>query len=344
MRLFIILWGFGLVFNILSDQGKNYQADLTRRVLEMLDIHQLRTTPYQPECDGLSERFNRTLQAMLRCFVDDNQSNWDELLPYLSFAYNTSVHAVTNLTPYEILFGRPPKVPLDLVLGSRLSLNAEGYAQIRTNEPVQDQDEYRMRAIAALPEADRTHEYADQLKERLHQVYEHVVKTRGGKVAKTKLRYDRKLRPTVYQVGDLVYYLNKKPEKHKAKKLLPKWVGPYEIVAVLSELTYRIKHALRASKPRTVHHNNLKRYFGPEPQVRLPQGNASQLDNESIVPFHPIGILKSPQPVSEPEPQTSRGTRGRGRPRIHPEKQLPVENPTRVGKRVRFAPDRLNYA
>lgn len=111
---------FGIATNILSDQGKNYQSDLFKQVCELLDVNKLQTTAYHPECDGLSERFNRTLKEMLRCFINDNHSNWDELLSSLCFAYNTSVHSTTNTTPFEVLFGRKPKLPLDLVLGSGL--------------------------------------------------------------------------------------------------------------------------------------------------------------------------------------------------------------------------------
>jgi hypothetical protein len=49
---------------------------------------------------------------MIRACVDDNQTNWDQLLEKLSFAYNTSVH----LTPFELQFGRKPNIPIDIEL------------------------------------------------------------------------------------------------------------------------------------------------------------------------------------------------------------------------------------
>lgn len=74
------MFKFGLATNVLTDQGRNYQAEMLRQLWELLDIHKLRSSPYHPECNGLSERFNRSLKTMLRCFVDENQDNWDELL------------------------------------------------------------------------------------------------------------------------------------------------------------------------------------------------------------------------------------------------------------------------
>ncbi|CAF1124569.1 unnamed protein product [Brachionus calyciflorus] len=83
-------------------------------VLELLDVHKLRTTPYHPQCDGRTERFNRTLISMLRTFVNENQDDWDLLLDKLAFAYRTAVHRATGFTPFEMVNGRQPKLPLDL--------------------------------------------------------------------------------------------------------------------------------------------------------------------------------------------------------------------------------------
>ena len=46
---------------------------------------------------------------------DQNQDDWDTKLEKLSFAYNTVVHAVTKFSPFELMFGRIPKLPIDLV-------------------------------------------------------------------------------------------------------------------------------------------------------------------------------------------------------------------------------------
>ncbi|RNA18209.1 Transposon Ty3-I Gag-Pol, partial [Brachionus plicatilis] len=66
------------------------------------------------------------LKTMLSCFVDDNQNNWDELLPYLAYDYNTSTHATTNCTPYEVVYARKSKIPLDLVMEMNQAQDEEG--------------------------------------------------------------------------------------------------------------------------------------------------------------------------------------------------------------------------
>ena len=85
---------------------------------ELLDVHSLRTTAYHPECDGQTERFNRTLERMIACFVDDNQKNWDDLLSGLAFAYRTTVHSTTGCTPFECIYGRLHKLPVDIIFSN----------------------------------------------------------------------------------------------------------------------------------------------------------------------------------------------------------------------------------
>ena len=71
---------------ILTDQGKCFEAELFQELLALLDIAKSRTTPYHPQADGLTKRLNRTLERMLRFFIEENLSDWDEYLDPLAFA------------------------------------------------------------------------------------------------------------------------------------------------------------------------------------------------------------------------------------------------------------------
>jgi uncharacterized membrane protein len=66
--------------------------------------------------DSLVERQNQTIKQMIRTYVNKKQDDWDELLPYLSFAYNTSVHASTGASPYFLLYGREATLPVDVAM------------------------------------------------------------------------------------------------------------------------------------------------------------------------------------------------------------------------------------
>ena len=76
----------------------------------------LKTTPFHPQYNGQSERAVQTTKAMLRAHVDDNQSNWDQLLSKITFAYNTSEHTTTKTTPFKLQFGRKPMIPIDILI------------------------------------------------------------------------------------------------------------------------------------------------------------------------------------------------------------------------------------
>ena len=78
---------FGIPREILSDQGANFMSQLLKEVYRLLHVHPIRTSPYHPQTDGLVERFNKTLKAMLRRLIEKERKDWDKLLPYVLFAY-----------------------------------------------------------------------------------------------------------------------------------------------------------------------------------------------------------------------------------------------------------------
>ncbi|CAF0935754.1 unnamed protein product [Brachionus calyciflorus] len=66
---------FGIPDAILSDQGRNNQAQLLDEIWQLLDVQRLRTTPFHPKCDGLSERINRTVKRMITCFINESHDD-----------------------------------------------------------------------------------------------------------------------------------------------------------------------------------------------------------------------------------------------------------------------------
>lgn len=76
----------GVPYTIHSDQGRQYESDLLKEVWNLLQVEKTRTTPYHPQSDGMVERFNRTLEAMLSSCVTQNHTDWDRQLPFLMMA------------------------------------------------------------------------------------------------------------------------------------------------------------------------------------------------------------------------------------------------------------------
>ena len=188
-----IMLEFGLFESILTDQGKNYESELMAEICELLDIRKLRTTAYHPEADGLSERLNRSLIKMVKTYVNDEHDDWDEFLPQLEFAYNTAVHATTGFTPYELMFGRMPKVPLDLIL--------------------------------TRPEIDfpvTIDNYAGEIKRNLKKAYEAVTRNVESRMEIARIYYNRASVAADFDIGDKVLVRVHKKEPNPCWKFTNK--------------------------------------------------------------------------------------------------------------------------
>jgi transposase InsO family protein len=91
---------FGTPRVIHTDQGRDFESHLFGDVCKLLGIENPRTTPYHLQSDGLVERFNKTLGAMLRSVVSENQKYWDKVLPKVLMAYRSSIISSTRFTPH----------------------------------------------------------------------------------------------------------------------------------------------------------------------------------------------------------------------------------------------------
>ena len=81
-----------------SDQGRNFESAILRQTLDAFGINKSCTRAYHPQGDGLVEQFNRSLLQLLRAYVDE-QTNWEQYLPLVLYAYRTSVHSSTQMWP-----------------------------------------------------------------------------------------------------------------------------------------------------------------------------------------------------------------------------------------------------
>lgn len=75
----------------------------------------IRTSAYLPQTDSLVERFNGTLKSMLRKAATEEEKDWDELIPYLLFAYREVPQASTGFSPFELVYGQQVRGPLDVL-------------------------------------------------------------------------------------------------------------------------------------------------------------------------------------------------------------------------------------
>ncbi|CAF0736468.1 unnamed protein product [Didymodactylos carnosus] len=104
---------YGIPAVIISDQGPHFQNILMHNIQKLIGYNHIYSTPYHPQTNGIVERFNSTFVPQISKLQDTQDNNWDEYLQAVVFAYNSGVHKTTKFSPYELLYGRPPRLPID---------------------------------------------------------------------------------------------------------------------------------------------------------------------------------------------------------------------------------------
>ena len=80
---------------------------------DLYGVQKLRTSPYHAQTNGQVERMNQTIIRMIGKLEEDKKACWSEHLPKLLLAYNATCSTVTGYSPYYLLFGRRPRIPVD---------------------------------------------------------------------------------------------------------------------------------------------------------------------------------------------------------------------------------------
>ena len=117
-----ILWDnfichYGFPEKFISDQGRNFESDLIKELCKIAGVKKLHTTPYHPQGNGQCERFNPTLCNMLGTLSDEEKSDWKSYLRCMTHACNCTKHASTTYSPYYLMFGGHPRLPIDVEFG-----------------------------------------------------------------------------------------------------------------------------------------------------------------------------------------------------------------------------------
>ena len=98
---------------LVSDQGKAFTGHIITHLCELYGVQKLRTSPYHAQTNGQVECMNQTIIRMIGKLEEDRKACWSEHLPKLLLAYNAMRSTVTGYSPYYLLFGRRPKIPVD---------------------------------------------------------------------------------------------------------------------------------------------------------------------------------------------------------------------------------------
>ncbi|UYV73682.1 hypothetical protein LAZ67_11000340, partial [Cordylochernes scorpioides] len=217
---------------LISDRGSQFTSNLMKEVMKTCKIKHCFTTSYHPQTNGLTERLNRTLINMLSMYVNTDQKNWDEILPFITHAYNTTIQETTGYSPFFLMFGREPTSLLD---DRNISVDI-------------DKDDYDEYIKHHLDKINRTRKL----------VINNTIKTQE----RMKKNYDKKHMERSYEPGELVAVWTPIRKIGKCEKLLRKYFGPYRILKKLSNVNYLIEPKDNPGQdPLIVHVSRLKPYF-----------------------------------------------------------------------------------
>ena len=132
-RIFIdyIICRYGFPLVLLSDRGSGFTSILFTQLLKILNIKKIKTMAYHPKSNGGVEIVNKTLKRTLKMWVNEHQNDWDVLLPYAIFSYNTSVHSTVHETPFYLNSGRQARTAVDAISRNDLEnySDTHGYAR-----------------------------------------------------------------------------------------------------------------------------------------------------------------------------------------------------------------------
>lgn len=102
---------YGVPKSIRTDCRTEYKNEIVKELCSMMKINHDFSTPYHHESLGTVERNHRNFNEYLRAYLNDN--NWDILLQYFTFCYNTSPHGAFEYeySPFKVVFGRKCNIP-----------------------------------------------------------------------------------------------------------------------------------------------------------------------------------------------------------------------------------------
>ena len=118
---------FGIPSKLMSDQGGEFESDLMRDLHKVCGVTKLKTTPYHPQTNGACERMNQTLLAMLRTLPEKLKSRWPESVNKMVHAYNCTKHSTTGYSPFYLLYGRDPILPIDTLIPAETTTKRQSH-------------------------------------------------------------------------------------------------------------------------------------------------------------------------------------------------------------------------
>ena len=224
---------FGAPVYLISDQGKAFTGHIITHLCDLYGVQKLRTLPYHAQTKGQVECMNQTIIRMIGKLEEDKKACWSEHLPKLLLAYDATCSTVTRYSPYYLLFGRRPRIPVDYLFPT-----------------LRDSPHQTKMEVSVVP-----------IQKRLKEAFAVARHLTSEEVAKQCCYYDCKAEAVALQPGDIVMvHTDGFVDKRKVKDL---WEdGDFIIKSQLEDWpVYKVKcltsDARQKPKYRILHRNHL---------------------------------------------------------------------------------------
>ena len=283
---FVLKYGFP--HRILHDQGGEFENRLFEELKKLSGVRGSHTTPYHPMCNGKAERFNRTLLGMLRTLPEKGKSRWKDHLQKMVHAYNATTCRSTGYSPFFLLFGREPQLPIDLLFGC-----------------VAPEQKKPWRA------------YVEDWKTNMEEAYKVAAEVSRKVGNDNKNMYDAKATAAVLPDGARVLVRNLR-EKGGPGKLRAYWERKiYRVLERRGEGPVYVVQPEKGGEVRVLHRNHLLpvgeklRELEEEPETSKPKPKSSQKEESKVVEEHEDDSSETSEDESKKEQEVKSKRRRR---------------------------------
>ena len=244
---------FGFPRHILSDRAPEYCSHLWEEISKILGYKLIRTNPYCPQGNSQNERCHRTINNMLRAIIEQNGHNWKYAIAAVQLAFNTSIRAGLQYSPYEIMFGKPATLPLES------NIHKE-----------------------TIP-GESSETYLNDLKKMLHNIHNQIPKSVDEDQDVTAER--------TISINDQI--LVQTPPFLRTNKYVPPWMGPYPVLATPNRFQITYDDNGQTKQTHVRHVKRWKPEIPPcplvttEPPPRQPENPPNPIINTAPPPRQP---------------------------------------------------------